>query len=100
MKKLLLVALSVTAIGASHPAFSAEDNEWYLLNGLLCELHDPREMIALLKVFGVTPSMKDVKEAGKVVATTITAPDGSSGTYYRGKARCERALKRDFDRYK
>lgn len=79
------------------------DNDWYLIAALACERKNPSEMLALGKALGVSMSTRDVWENGKVVATAISASDGSSAQYYRGKARCEAALTRetkDLDRYK
>ena len=79
------------------------DNDWFLLTALECEPKNPRDLLALGKGLGQSMSARDVKEGGRIVSTTITAADGSSVQFYRGKARCEAALQReakDLDRYK
>jgi len=83
-------------------AESKPDSDWYLAAAGTCEVSDPRSMLQMGKLLGVEMQARDVKENGKVVATTIHAADGSSATYYRGKARCQAALRReskDVDRY-
>lgn len=79
-------------------SFSAEpkpDADWYLAAAGACEVNDPRTMLAMGKMLGVEMRARDVKENVKVVATTIHAADGSSAAYYRGKVRCEAALRRE-----
>lgn len=79
------------------------NNDWFLLSALECEPKNPGNLLALGKVLCQSMSARDVKEGGRIVATTITAADGSAVQFFRGKARCEAALQRDakdLDRYK
>ena len=104
MQAFTSIAFIAIGLVAVQPVYPEDDSEWYLLvNGMECEAHDPRQLIAMSQMVGVSLSIRDVKEAGKVVATTITAPDGSEAKYFRGKARCEQSLTRarsELDRYK
>jgi hypothetical protein len=88
---------------ATYSAEPSSDSDWYMIATGACEPKDPRAMLELGKVLGVAMSTRDIKEHGKVVATTISAADGSSAIFYRGKTRCEAALAREMkelDRYK
>jgi len=87
--------------GTTQPTPAA--GEWYMLAGLSCEPGNPVDLIAMSKLLGVSVVPRDVKEGGKVIATTISADDGSVARYFRGRARCEAAIRHDvsdLDRYK
>jgi len=87
---------------ATAESSAASENAWYLLGPLSCERQDPRSVLASAKLLGTSVVAHDEKDGGKIVATTISAADGSSARFYRGKKRCEAALKRglqDLDRY-
>jgi hypothetical protein len=95
--------------GASSPtppppkASPVSDGDWYVLAALACEPRAPSDILALGKVLGLTMRAQDVKEGGRIVATTISGSDGSSARFYRGKVRCQTVLQREangLDRYK
>lgn len=98
MRTLSQAATALLLSSLACSSFSAESTpstDWYLAAAGTCEVNDPRTMLAMGKLLGVAMRARDSKEKGKVVATTIYAADGSSATYYRGKARCQAALSRE-----
>jgi hypothetical protein len=104
----LLVCLSGASTAAepakadARPAAPKADNTWYLLTSGTCDPQDPASLLALGQLLGQSMTSRDVKQQGKVVATTISADDGSTAKFYRGKARCEAAAKQqlgDLTRY-
>lgn len=94
---------------ADSPLVRPQDNTWYNTVNGFCQPEDPRAALAMSRAMGTTVRADDVHENGKVVATVITisnGPEEVSAFYYRGKARCEAALKdaaakqhQEFDRY-
>ena len=79
-------------------AVAGASEGWYAVNQLeqQCEAQEmgPADYMALDDRAGTPYTMEDVTERGQVVQTTMhMLTKGVSVTWYRGKARCDQALR-------
>jgi hypothetical protein len=83
----------------AQPRWAGPSEGWYAVSQFeqQCKAQEmgPADVMALLDQRGEQYRMEDVTEQGQVVQTTMyRVTEGVQATWYKGKARCEQALRK------
>ena len=92
----LLISILITSLA------QADNNEeqWFRYMMGYCEAMEPSQIIVVARGLGLDVATKDVTEKGRIIRTTVILTERRRNQkeehrFFRGKSRCDAALKDD-----